>query len=59
MGAAMNAPRVLITDLPRHVGRQVELAGWLYNIRSKGSIRFLQIRDGSGRVQGGGGTGRV
>ena len=50
--AAMSAPRVLIADLPRHVGRQVELAGWMYNIRSKGSIRFLQLRDGSGRVQG-------
>ena len=48
----MNAPRVLIADLPTHAGRQVELAGWLYNIRSKGSIRFLQLRDGSGRVQG-------
>ena len=48
----MNAPRVLIADLPAHAGRQVELAGWLYNIRSKGSIRFLQLRDGSGRVQG-------
>ena len=48
----MSAPRVLIADLPRHVGRQVELAGWLYNIRSKGRIRFLQLRDGSGRVQG-------
>ena len=50
--AAMDAPRVLIADLPRHVGRRVELAGWLYNIRSKGRIRFLQLRDGSGRVQG-------
>ena len=50
--AAVNAPRVLIADLPRHVGRRVELAGWLYNIRSKGRIRFLQLRDGSGRVQG-------
>ena len=48
----MSAPRVLIADLPHQVGRQVELAGWLYNIRSKGRIRFLQLRDGSGRVQG-------
>jgi asparaginyl-tRNA synthetase len=52
MATAMSAPRVLIADLPHHVGRLVELAGWLYNIRSKGRIRFLQLRDGSGRVQG-------
>ena len=52
MVTSMSVPRVLIAELPRHVGRQVEIAGWLYNIRSKGSIRFLQLRDGSGRVQG-------
>lgn len=45
-------PRVAIADLPRHLGERVEIAGWLYNIRSKGKIHFLQLRDGSGRVQG-------
>ena len=49
---AVSPPRVLIADLPRHIGRQVEVAGWMYNIRSKGRIRFAQLRDGSGRVQG-------
>jgi asparaginyl-tRNA synthetase len=44
--------RVLIADLPRHLGERVEIAGWLYNLRSKGKIHFLQLRDGSGRVQG-------
>ena len=52
MAALADTPRVLIADLPRHVGTQVEIAGWLYNIRSKGKIHFLQLRDGSGRVQG-------
>lgn len=28
------------------------IAGWLYNLRSKGKIHFVQIRDGSGIVQG-------
>lgn len=45
-------PRVAIADLRGHLGRPVEIAGWLYNIRSKGKIHFLQLRDGSGRVQG-------
>ena len=43
---------MLIAELPGHVGRQVEVAGWLYNRRSTGKIHFLQLRDGSGRVQG-------
>lgn len=46
------AARVAIADLPHHLGATVEIAGWLYNIRSKGKIHFLQLRDGSGRVQG-------
>ena len=50
--AGTGVPRVLIADLPGHVGSIVELAGWMYNIRSTGRIRFLQLRDGSGRVQG-------
>ena len=44
--------RVVVAELPRHLGQRVEIAGWLYNIRSKGRIHFLQLRDGSGRVQG-------
>lgn len=44
--------RVLIADIGRHVGRDVEIRGWLYNLRSKGKLHFLQLRDGSGRIQG-------
>ncbi len=33
-------------------GKRVLLKGWLYNIRSSGKILFLQIRDGSGIIQG-------
>jgi asparaginyl-tRNA synthetase len=32
-------------------GRQVTLYGWLYNIRSSGKLRFLQVRDGTGVIQ--------
>jgi asparaginyl-tRNA synthetase len=41
-----------ISDIGRHVDREVEIRGWLYNIRSKGKIAFLQLRDGTGRIQG-------
>src|SRR5438105_6881909 len=41
-----------IRDLARHVGEEVTLKGWLYNIRSSGKLKFPQIRDGSGIVQG-------
>lgn len=41
-----------ITSLPAHVGERVLLKGWLANKRSSGKIAFLQLRDGSGMVQG-------
>jgi asparaginyl-tRNA synthetase len=44
--------QVLIADIGTRVDRDVEIRGWLYNIRSKGKLHFLQLRDGSGRVQG-------
>jgi asparaginyl-tRNA synthetase len=44
--------RIHIADIGRHEGKEIEIAGWLYNIRSKGKIHFLQLRDGSGRIQG-------
>jgi asparaginyl-tRNA synthetase len=43
---------VRISDLNQHVGQTVRVRGWLYNRRSKGKIHFLQVRDGSGIVQG-------
>lgn len=42
---------VYIADLACHAGEEVEVRGWLYNIRSSGKILFLQLRDGSGFVQ--------
>ncbi|MEX2543259.1 MAG: asparagine--tRNA ligase [Trueperaceae bacterium] len=41
-----------ISQLGRQVGAQVEIAGWLTGLRSSGKIAFLQLRDGSGFVQG-------
>jgi len=42
---------VFIKDIGAHLGEEVELKGWAYNFRSSGKIFFLQMRDGSGRVQ--------
>ena len=40
-----------INQLSQHVGQEVTLKGWLYNIRSSGKIIFPQLRDGTGVVQ--------
>lgn len=40
-----------ISQIGSHIGEEVEIKGWAYNFRSSGKIFFLQLRDGSGRVQ--------
>src|ERR1041384_7205435 len=40
-----------INQLAEHVGKEVTLKGWLYNLRSSGKILFPQLRDGTGVVQ--------
>lgn len=42
---------VQISGFSKHVGETVTIKGWAYNVRSSGSIAFLQIRDGSGFTQ--------
>ncbi|HEY6328281.1 MAG TPA: amino acid--tRNA ligase-related protein, partial [Blastocatellia bacterium] len=44
--------RVNIKDAGKHVGEEVQVAGWLYNLRSSGKLLFPLIRDGSGIIQG-------
>ena len=44
--------KTTIARLSEHVDEEVTLEGWLYNRRSSGKIHFLQVRDGSGMVQG-------
>lgn len=46
------APIVEIRDLGRHVGEEVSVRGWLYNLRESGKLLFPIVRDGSGAVQG-------
>ncbi len=43
---------VFIRHLPQYIGDRVTIEGWLHLKRSSGKIQFLQIRDGSGFVQG-------
>jgi asparaginyl-tRNA synthetase len=45
------ADRVFINELSQHVGQEVTIKGWLYNLRSSGKILFPQLRDGTGVVQ--------
>ena len=44
-------PRTAINLLAEHVGHEVTISGWLYNLRSSGKILFPQLRDGTGVVQ--------
>jgi asparaginyl-tRNA synthetase len=44
-------PHIYINDLAKHVGKEVTLKGWLYNMRSSGKLMFPQLRDGTGVVQ--------
>src|SRR6266566_2292021 len=46
-----NQPRTFINELSQHVGEEVTIKGWLYNLRSSGKILFPQLRDGTGVVQ--------
>jgi asparaginyl-tRNA synthetase len=47
----VTAARVFINQLSQHVGEEVTIKGWLYNLRSSGKILFPQLRDGTGVVQ--------
>ena len=41
-----------ISEIGSHLGEEATLKGWLYNKRSSGKLGFLEIRDGSGIIQG-------
>lgn len=43
---------VTISDVQKYEGKSVTIKGWLANKRSSGKIVFLQVRDGSGFIQG-------
>ncbi|MCS7258104.1 MAG: asparagine--tRNA ligase [candidate division WOR-3 bacterium] len=47
----MKKKLVLIRDIGNYEGREVTLAGWVYNRRSSGKVRFVLLRDGTGIIQ--------
>ncbi len=42
---------IFTKDLPRYQDQEVELRGWVQNLRSSGKIWFLELRDGAGYAQ--------
>ena len=45
------ADYIKIADMCDFVGKQIELRGWLYNLRAGGKVLFLVVRDGTGLCQ--------
>ncbi len=41
-----------ISEVSKHLGEEITIKGWLYNKRSSGKLGFLEIRDGTGLIQG-------
>ncbi|MBM7094611.1 MULTISPECIES: asparagine--tRNA ligase [Alteribacter] len=44
--------KTTISQIGKHVGETVTIGSWLANKRSSGKIAFLQLRDGTGFIQG-------
>ncbi|MFH1879032.1 MAG: asparagine--tRNA ligase [Candidatus Omnitrophota bacterium] len=42
---------VLIENISKYEGQDIQIKGWLYNKRSSGKLHFLQLRDGTGIIQ--------
>jgi len=47
-----NMLETTIAKIQDFAGKEVQLKGWVYNKRESGKIIFLQLRDGSGFIQG-------
>jgi asparaginyl-tRNA synthetase len=48
----VSAPVVSIEKVGEHVGKEVTIRGWLYNLRESGKLLFPIFRDGTGVIQG-------
>lgn len=44
--------KTTIKQAKQHIGQEVTIGAWLHNKRSSGKIAFLQLRDGTGFMQG-------
>ncbi len=43
--------RIDLTKVYEHIGDEITIAGWIYNKRSSGKIKFLLVRDGYEIIQ--------
>lgn len=43
--------RTLAADIAKHIGEDVKLVGWLFQVRELGSISFVVVRDRTGTAQ--------
>lgn len=43
--------RILIKDIPKHIGQDIEIRGWVSVVRKLGKMAFLDVRDFTGSVQ--------
>ena len=44
--------KTTISEVCKYVDQEVKLGAWIANKRSSGKIAFLQLRDGTGFIQG-------
>lgn len=44
--------KIFLKNIADHVDQEVTIQGWMFNKRSSGKIYFLELRDGTGMVQG-------
>ncbi|MFZ8102385.1 OB-fold nucleic acid binding domain-containing protein, partial [Staphylococcus arlettae] len=44
--------KTTINEAKKYLNQEVTIGGWLHNKRSSGKIAFLQLRDGTGFMQG-------
>ena len=45
-------PVVDIRNVSQHTGQEIQIQGWLYNLRESGKLLFPLFRDGTGVIQG-------
>jgi nondiscriminating aspartyl-tRNA synthetase len=43
--------RILVSEIPQHIGKEVTVSGWIHKVRKLGGISFVVIRDRSGLAQ--------
>ena len=43
--------KTTISELSKYIGKEVEIRGWVYNLRNIGKIWFIILRDGTGLVR--------